>query len=242
MASTGSVRMNTTQILSEVAKDLKDNEPGHEFARWDQDQLLGYLNEGLCLVGTLNPGMRSKPTTLELVEGDVQPLQCCSRMSNVIGQVDKDGRLLAQLSKNSLTASLRWTRKPCLRDGGVGAAFRLKSYTNSATDARFFTVSPPVPFGTKVYLRVICSRTDGWYGHGDEVDEVDCGNLIAAKFWMLYRAHFVDDEKTPEYQKAMAAAKMYFQLLGLKFKADMMYEMGLVPVDKSTSFLDMSAQ
>lgn len=234
--------MRIDSILSQLAADLGDNEPGYEFQRWSREQILGYFNEGLCLVGTLSPGQRSKPTILELAEGSEQSLGCCTRLSNVIGQVDANGKLLARLSKASLTATVRWTKAPCLGTNKTGPAFRLKSYTNSAADARFFTVEPPVPPATQVFLKVVCARTDGWYDADGELDEVDCGNVVAAKFWAIFRAHFVDDERSPEYQKAMTAARMYFQMLGLKFKAEMLYEMGVLPVDKRTNFLDVSAQ
>ena len=160
----------------------------------------------------------------------------------MIGQVDAQGNLLGRLSKNSFSATVRWTKPPCLGVVKSGADFRLKSYTNSASDAAFFTVDPPVPFGTKVYLKVVCARTDGGYDIGEEIDETDCGNVVAAKFWAIFRAHFIDDERSPEYQKAMAAARMYFQLLNLKFKADMLYELGVLPVSKQTDFIDVKSQ
>lgn len=234
--------MLTDTILSGLASDLGDDEPGHEFSRVSRDQLLTYLNEGLCLIGSLNPGLRSKPTILELDEGSEQTLGCCGRLSNVIGQVDENGNVIARLSKSSLTAVVRWTKAPCLSSNASGPTFRLKSYTNSAADSRFFTVDPPVPPGTRVLLKVICSRNDGTYQVGDELDETDCANITAAKFWVLFRAHFIDNESSPEYQKAMAAAKMFFQLINVKYRADMLYEMGVLPVNKSTNFLDASAQ
>lgn len=233
--------MRGLQLVNDLAVDLGDSEPGHEFSRWSQAQLLGYVNEGLCMIGSLNPGMRSKPTILVLSPGSEQSLGCCDRLSNVIGQVDADGNVIASLSKGSLTMSLRWNKAPCLKTNLTGPAFRLKSYTNNAADARFFTVSPPVPPGTIVRLKVICSRNDGGYGLEDEVDDVDCGLVVAAKFWAIFRAHFVDDEKSPEYNKAMTAVKLFFQLINVKFKADMLYELGVLPVSKQTTFIDMKA-
>ena len=233
--------MNVSTVLGEIAADLGDNEPGREFSRWSMDQLRGYLNEGLCLIGSFNPGMRSKPTVLKLEPGSEQSMGCCSRLSNVVGQVDANGNVIGQLTKSSLTTSLRWTKKSCLPSTKQGAEFRLKTYTNSAADSGFFTVQPPVPVGTDVYLKVICSRRDGDYAVGDQLDETDCANVVAAKFWAIFRAHFVDDEKSPEYQKAMAAAKMYFQILGMKFKAEMLYELGMLPVAKQTNLVDVSS-
>lgn len=233
--------MNVSTVLDELAADLGDNEPGRFYSRWDRAQVLGYFVEGLCLIGSFNPGMRSKPTILTLSEGAEQGLGCCGRISNVIGQVDANGRLLAKMSRGGLSTSLRWTKQSCLPATGSGADFRLKSYTNSATDSGFFTVDPPVPYGTKVYVKVICSRKDGTYNEGEELDETDCANVVAAKFWAIFRAHFVDDEKSPEYQKALAAAKMYFQILGMKFKAEMLYELGYLPVSKQTDMVDVSS-
>ena len=233
--------MDVSSVLDSIAEDLGDNEPGRLFSRWSREQILGYLNEGLCLIGSFNPGMRSKPTLLKLSQGSEQTLGCCNRLSNVIGQVDANGNVVAKLSKSSLTTTLRWTKKSCLPPVKNGAEFRLKTYTNSATDSGFFTVDPPVPAGTDVWLKVVCSRTDGAYTEAGQLDETDCANLVAAKFWVIFRAHFVDDEKSPEYQKAMTAAKMYFQILGMKFKAEMLYELGYLPVAKQTNLVDVSS-
>ena len=224
--------MNTNSLLQSLASDLGDNEPGHEFSRWSEDDLLRLFNEAVCIIADLRKDLFSCPTVLKLQPGSIQDISPCNRLGNVIGQVDKHGNLITPVSEASTDLQSRWTGKSCASNDKFGQReYRMTSYSTDAHTNKTVVVSPPVPAGQDVYLQVNCTRSPRVVCKGDNFDELDCGHMAAARQWVLAQAYCSAPAGSVDANLARKHASMFFQLLNVKMRADLMYSLGIVTSD-----------
>lgn len=231
--------MRLASHLQALASDLGDAEPGHEFSSWSQEDLLRYWNEGVCLIASLRPDLFSRPVRIRLEPGSMQSLSCCCQeIGKVIEQVDANGARVGPVSAVDDAALSRWTKAPCLQRG---RAARVTSYSIDTHSKNFLRVNPPVPVGAEVYLLVSCTAKPRDATMADlesEVLEPDCGNLAAVRQWVMFRALYRDDENSAEYRKALNSMRLFFTLIQAKFRAELFYELGIVPVPRGTQLLN----
>lgn len=225
--------MNTNSLLQSLASDLGDNEPGHEYQRWSEADLLRYWNEAVCIIADLRKDLFSCPTTIALKPGSIQDISPCDRLGEVIGQVDKDGNLITPVAEASADLRSRWVGKPCAltMSQALRQEYRMQSYSTDANTNKSVVVTPPVPPNAKVYLQVNCTRAPKVLCPGDEFTELDCGHRAAATQWVLARAYASAPPGSIEGNLARSHAQMFFQLLNIKMRADLMYSLGVIPTD-----------
>lgn len=223
-----------------LASDLGYRTPGEEFAGFSSDELLRWFNEGRCMVAQLRPDMFSRPVNVELQPGAVQSFECCRRISKVLGQSDEYGQIVQPVAPTNPVLSHRWTGRGCPapRDG---SPYRLQGYLHDPMTPGMVTVDPPVPVGAKAYAVVLCTSEPAalTLADADKPMPTDCGSLLAVDQWVVFRAYSRTDEESVEYRKGWAALKLFFQILNVKFRADLMYELGVVPVPKGSEMLDI---
>lgn len=231
--------MLLAQVLGGLLSDLEDDEPGYEGTRTSLDDLERWWQEGRCLVGSLRPDMFARPVAVELKPGSIQDLsECCNQIGAVLGQSDSCGNLLRSASPENFALASAWTGKACLLSNP--SEYRLLSYASDPLGGSQIIVRPPVPRGVKAYLLVNCSALPDAPARDDEVSDLDCGSLAAVNQWVLFRAWSRDNEDTPTFRKAIMAARMFYQILNLKFRAELLYELGALPVNKGTQLLNLS--
>ena len=200
--------------------------------------MLRYWNEGVCLVADLRPDLFSCPITLKLQPGAIQDIAPCKKIGRVIGQADKFGNIVQSASEASTELMERWTGSSCALLNGVGGtSYKLQSYSSDYHTNKVLTVSPPVPPGEDVYLQVNCVRDPEPACGDEEIDSLDCGHRAAVTQWVIARAYASAEPGSTEAGLSRQAFQMFFQLLNVKMRADLMYSLGVVPVN-SKQLLD----
>jgi hypothetical protein len=226
--------MLLSQVLDDLAVDLNDAEEGHAFQTWTRGQLLAYLNEALCNAFTLNPSLFSETIVIQLQAGSDQQPCDCTILHCIIGQTDAQGTLLGgYLPRRSNAATYAWSKPGC--PAPAGGPFRLTGYNFDPLENGGFSVTPPVPPGVKVYVKARCSTlpeaftsadldTECCSGRGGS--DTDCRMVTAARQWVLFRAHMVDEQSLSSVNTAMIHLKLYFQLLNVQFSRQLAQQIG----------------
>ncbi|MGF6599790.1 hypothetical protein P3T23_004524 [Paraburkholderia sp. GAS448] len=228
--------MRLIQVLDDLARDLNDAEAGHAFQTWTRGQLLSYLNEAQCNAFTLNPMLFTQTVVMQLAPGREQQPCHCTILHKIVGQTDAHGNLLGgYLPRRSDAATYGWTKPGCPVAPGP---FRLTGYNFDPLENGAFAVTPPVPPGQTVYVKAMCSVmpdaltcanpdddccAEG--GNGGD-GKADCRIITAAKQWVLFRAHMVDEQSLSSVQTAMIHLKLYFSLLGVQFSRQLAQQIG----------------
>lgn len=180
--------MSVESLLYEIAVDLNDAAPGHEFTTWSRAQLRAYLEEAIQTAFIERPDLFTEIRVIKLQPCTVVHDTCdCTHVRRVIGQTTKDGRLIRPLRPRKNDDKLQWTGRKCLRSP---KDFELTEYSiDNVTDKLW--VYPQVPAGVDVYVSVECAVMPKNFG-GDF--DVPIEIRAAVVQWVLYRAKMVDGE------------------------------------------------
>jgi hypothetical protein len=219
--------MLLSRYLLEIAHDLNDAEPGHEFSRWGQPQLLAWVNEAQCNAFTLRPDAFVHTVVMKLAPGSDQKPCDCTVIRRIVGQVDAQGNLLGgYLPKRSDVATYRWSKPGC--PAPTSGPFRLTGYNQDPLENGLFRVVPPVPPGQDVYLKLTCTSLPAPLSMGDlDLSTDDCRIITASKQWVLFRALMRDDTSTTNVQVAQVHAQLFFNLLDVQFTKAIAMQLGI---------------
>jgi hypothetical protein len=236
--------MLLSQVLDDLAVDLNDAEEGHAFQTWTRGQLLAYLNEALCNAFSLNPSLFTTTVVIQLqAGGDQQPCDC-TILHNIIGQTDAQGNMLdGYLPRRSNAATYAWSKPGC--PATSGGPFRLTGYNFDPLENGGFSVTPPVPPGAKVYVKARCATIPDAFTSADldapccgsSESAMDCRMITAAKQWVLFRAHMVDEQSLSSLNTAMIHLKLYFQLLNVQFSRQLGAQIGALSSPAAASLI-----
>lgn len=229
--------MALREQLDSLAKDLGLTGPGEAA---DYPRLLEFWNEGVCLIAEQRPDLFTQAMVIKLDPGTIQELDCCRAVGKVFGQSDERGNLLKHVTAASAALADRWigTTFSCPPKG----PYRIRSITRSGQAKGQFIVEPPVPPNEKVYLLTNCSTGAKHYRLADlelDLQDVDCGSSVAVKQWVIFRVLFGDgagDELTT--RRAGTALRLFFSLIKVKLQAELLYELGIVPIGKGQQLLN----
>jgi hypothetical protein len=209
--------MKLSALLLDIARDLNDAEPGHEFTRWPQQSLARWFNEGRCNAFTLNPSQFSQVVVVKLQPGTEQ--QACNGgiLHDILGQTDARGLITTPINRTDMSMSTRWTKTVnCCVTGA--STTKLTGYTFTASENGLFSVEPPVPPGADVYVKVVCYTRPSDLSLTDDVDDSDdCATTAAATQWALFRAMMRDDESIAAQNAAAVHRQMFFDLLNVRY-------------------------
>lgn len=183
--------MLLSDIVHDIAVDLNDAAPGHEFTTWSEAQIMTYVLEGIQTAFAERADLFIETRIMEVEPcTELQSACDCTKVRRVIGQANENGRVIKKLSVRSNKDKLRWPGRTCPVPANN---FSLSEYSIDEGTNRIW-VYPAVPFGVDVYLLIECavipSVIDGDYDVPDEL-------VAAIKQWALYRAKAVDEENTP---------------------------------------------
>lgn len=207
----------------------------------DYEELLFYWNEGVCLIAEQRPDLFTKGMVVKLKPGSIQELDCCRTVGKVFGQSDKLGNVIKTIVTGSAALADRWigTTFACALRG----PYRIQSLTRSGQAKGQFVVQPPVPATEDVYVTLNCSigvETRHLADLENEVNDVDCGSLAAVAQWVNFRVLWDDgsaDELTT--RRAGTALRLFFSLIKIKLQAELLYELGIVPIGKGQQLLNV---
>lgn len=224
--------------LDSLANDLGLIGPGDVP---DYQKLLHYWNEGACLIAEQRPDLFTRAMVVKLEPGSVQELDCCRTVGKVFGQSDASGNLIKPIVLGAAALADRWvgTTLSCPSKG----PYRVQSITRSGQAKSQFIVQPPVPVAQDVYVMINCAMAPAESRLADlenNVTEVDCGSVAALVQWVTFRVLWADgaaDELVT--RRASTALRMFFQLINIKLKAELLYELGIVPIGKGQQLLNV---
>lgn len=207
-----------------VAGALNDNEPNRPFQRYSLKDMMAAYNAAMCLVGRYRPDLFTELRSVKLTAGKYQDVRsCCSRVTEVLDQVDANGNILRELSgsKQSKTKVKRiWKKPSCLNrpaDGYVVENVAL----DRALQGRFI-VDPPVPCDVDAYVLLKCV-TDPC-----PLDETmqnkslngECVYNVAAWHYVLATMLAGDRFDNGNSKDQQYHYRMFFDILGVVKKAE----------------------
>ena len=179
--------MTVDELISGYASDLNDAEPGHENTIWTREDLLRYVNEGLCLIAALRPDEFVKIVVAKVTPMVEEVTVCdCNKIRRVLGQCNENGVVTRQLNYKSVNSRLVWTGKNCVTNGKY-----LYEYSIGGKNTVF--VSPPVGYGVNAWIKVECVGTATPLVAGGEVSGMACEYLAVLAQYVLYRAKSRDE-------------------------------------------------
>ncbi len=183
--------MKIKDIITDVSRDLNDQEAGYEFTRWSAEQLQSYLIEALLTDSYDLKDLFHQTVVVKLIpDGNWQDTCECSEILRVIGECTKGGTVTSYLKRTYDDEMLYWSGDvyPKCTDPDE---YKPLSYAISETDTSKFRVYPPVPPGVDRYVLIQCYHAPT----GESLSENIPDEMVAMlKQWMLYRALIMDAE------------------------------------------------
>lgn len=205
--------------LQLLAVDLRDAEPGHEFTQFSREQLLGYWNEGLCVLHRLRPDLFTRSREFTLQPGTRQTIGESCVLKSVDANLGPQGEDLELVNPVSRKAQLAWGRPSCLRRGDV---YRVIDYSYDPKQRDTFYVYPSAPPGAARHrVRIVCVDAPPTLTVADLNLEapVDCWQYALVRHYVLSQAYQLDSD-----QASLALFNSHFttwnNILGLTTRAD----------------------
>jgi hypothetical protein len=199
-----------SSFLANIAADLNDNAPGHEFTVWSREQLLSFFHEACQLLITSNPDAFAQSIVIELVGcQDYYDVCDCVGLTNdsILGQSDSSGHVFQILKSRPDGAISRWTGRTCSPEN----PFRLREFS-VAGNGRSIRVYPSVPPNKTVYVAARCAVLP-------KDDDAEVPENIAPMLiqWVLFRAKMMDAENNPAILNAAIVHRdVFLAFLGVK--------------------------
>jgi hypothetical protein len=215
-------------LIVRAARDLNDytdEVPNKQFQRWTQEQLLGYWNEALCVMYTLNPSKFKCAKVAKLKPGINQVFDECKRVLSVIGVSDQNGNVLYEIEKDTDDKKLKWGgyRPRHCTTFTHNRDFKLTSYRILTDKDGSVMVKPAVPYGTDVHLKFMCETPPREFEMNNlsaDIAQSNCIDVTMGVHWVLFRALMVDEESQSSNSLASQHLNLFFKLLEVKTETD----------------------
>ena len=217
-----------SDLIVRAARDLNDytdGVPNKQFQRWSQDQLLGYWNEALCVMYSLNPSKFKCAKVAKLKPGINQVFDECKRVLSVIGVSDADGNVLYEIEHDSEDKKLKWGgfRPRHCTTFTHNRDFKLTSYRILTDKDGSVMVKPAVPYGMDVRLKFMCETPPREFTMNNlsaDAAQSNCIDVTMGVHWVLFRALMVDEESQSSNSLATQHLNLFFKLLEVKTEND----------------------
>lgn len=213
-------------LIVRTARDLNDytdHLPNKQFQRWTREQLMGYWNEALCVMFSLNPSKFKCAKVSKLKPGINQVFSDCERVLSIIGVSDKDGNVLYEIEQDKADKALKWGgfRPRTCSTFSHTKDFKLTSYKIATDKDGSVFVKPPVPYGKDMYLKYMCETPPkAFESVDDEVESKSCADVTFGIHWVLFRALMVDEESQSSNNLANQHLQLFLKLLEVKTEQD----------------------
>lgn len=180
--------------LLELARDLRDAEPGHEFQQFSRQSLLDWWNEGLCILHRLRPDLFTRSRTFTLAPGTRQSVGAGCTFKSVDANLGADGQDLSPVHRTSITAQRAWTKKACLP---AAKTYAVKEYQFDTLERDTFYVRPPVPLKDTYKVRVVCVEPPPQLTLSQLEDEEgsDCWLAALTRHYVIAQAYGLDSDQ-----------------------------------------------
>lgn len=195
-----------SEIIHKVSATLSDQCEGREFTTWAEQELLGYLNEGLCQIFALRPDVFSSVKDITLQAGDIQDFSGeYSAILSINGVQPTD---VNEETQNQSTLLTHFRKKSCLNTN-VSGAYTLRGFTVDPVVRSLITVNPAVPNGETVTVKAVVSQRPCKLDLADTLS-APCEYESALCDWMLMRAYGVESETDPQSLELMRSYRQGF--------------------------------
>lgn len=216
--SCGSGCSTLGELVARAARVLNDFERGNEHVRWQEAELIDYINEALCRVLARRPDAFAETFDFALQPGRLQrlPGEYLS-LSGIELSKGKDGD--TPVSEVDHRFSKIFSKKPCLardtrcdnraaKSADPCADFKITGFAKNPLDEAVFTVDPPVPKGCAPTVTMTAIRKpEKFCGQdGAKCLGIACEYESPVLDFVLWRALSKDHESAP----AAAQAKLHF--------------------------------
>jgi hypothetical protein len=212
--------------LVTVAAALNDAEPGREFHRYPLRDYVAAYNAAMSLVAKHRGEDFIDLVKVKLRAGKHQDArQCCSHVLGVLDQIDATGNIIKQLSTTAKKVKNKWRKPSCVTSsaGAVTPSYIMLATTIDLQMNGRFTVEPPVPCDTDVYVLVKCVRKVGNETEASSITtEVDESSFIQTTAWHYVLARMLSGDRHAGSADSTAAMhyKLFFELLGISHKQE----------------------
>lgn len=216
-------------LLIRTARDLNDytdHAPNKQYQRWTQEQLLGYWNEALCVMFSLNPSKFKCAKVAKLRPGINQVFDECKRVLSIVGVCDEEGNVLYEIEQDKADKKLKWggfRPRKCATPFQHSRDFKLTSYRIATEQDGSVFVSPAVPYGVDVHLKFMCETPPVPFELSNlsaDVDQTNCSDVTFGVHWVLFRALMVDEESQSSNALATQHLNLFLKLVEIKTELD----------------------
>jgi hypothetical protein len=160
--------MQLAAFIQDISTELGDQPDGGgplSWQRWSAAQIAAVFHEGMCYIASdLRPNDFQQIVETTLAPGSAQRLDCCPKVVRVVEQIDALGNTIARLDNKAVRKSAdrvawgaRWQRPGCAVVTDQAPTFTLAASWVENTGPSVFYVTPPVPVGVEVRVRVVCA-------------------------------------------------------------------------------------
>jgi hypothetical protein len=206
--------MFASELLRAAATELNDLEPGAEYVRFPQDELIGYLNEALAQLAIAKPTLFRTLTTLTLGAGAQQLLpDSIESVEDIIFNVNPDGSLGAPVLPGAFNLERTYGKGVCITE-----PYSVRSFASLPSSDQFFFVDPPVPPGTTVRVQALVTLAPQVVTTPETPIDLPNASPLTyrnhLKDWMLYRAFSKDTESQTSATNAQQHFKSFYQAVG----------------------------
>jgi len=207
--------MDAADLLKACAFELNDLEPGHEYTRFPQDELIEYLNEGLAQLAVLKPTLFRTIITLPLGAGAQQKVpENVESIEDLTFNLNADDSLGPAILPGNYALERTYGKGVCPSAGD----YVVRSYIALPTTGAFFFVDPPVPPGQTIRVQAVVTVAPQVITTANTpVDLPNASPLTYRnhlKDWMLYRAFAKDTESQTSATLSQAHFKAFYTALG----------------------------
>ncbi len=217
--------MQCSIVLTQVRKTLNDPSA----VTWtDSSDLIPALNDALRALVAVRPDAAAATTTHLLTAGTKQSIPTDGvRLLKVIRNRGEDGLSSAGRVIKKSDINIQDMIFPEWHEQ-TGQTI-IREYFYDPIAPREFWVFPPASGAPVIGVELSYVKTLTAISATTDTFPVDDFFAPAVQEWMLYRLMSSDDEASPNYQAAQAHKSTFFDLLGVKSKADAAANPGVKP-------------
>jgi len=206
--------MLASDLLHACAHELNDLEPGSEYVRFPQAELIEYLNEALAQLAVLKPTLFRTITTLTLGPGAQQKLpEHIETLEDIVFNLNADGSLGAPVLPGAFELERTYGKGVCPSNDG----YAVRSYAVLPSTDGYFYIDPPVPPGTTVRVQAVVQVAPQVITTFDTPIDLPSASPLtyrnAFKDWVLYRAFAKDTESQTSAGNSQAHFKAFYQAI-----------------------------
>lgn len=216
--------MTVNEWFRSVAFVLNDDEPTRPFQRYPLKDMIFAYNQAMCLVAQYRPDLFTELKVVKLHAGKYQDVRgCCSKVLEVLDQVDAHGNILKELHgtrKKATTVERSWKKPSCLPASAENYLI-LSIDIDKNLDGRF-SVFPPVPCGVEAYVMTKCVGATCNLSEASANEEFnsDCKHNAAAWHYVLATMLAGDRFANGAAGDKAYHYRMFFDMLGIMQKQD----------------------